>query len=112
VANGPQTLTAPTDRAVVGTLATHYANTNPGDLVVRREGDRTVFDFGGWASEVASRKNDDGSVTFVIITPGADGYEFELADAPEERGLLIREAPRAYRFVERRRRGHPYVGAL
>jgi CubicO group peptidase (beta-lactamase class C family) len=99
---GRQTLTAPADRAVVNKLAARYANADLGDLVVRREGDKTVFDFGGWASEVASRKNDDGTVTFVTITPGADGYEFELADISQSRGLLIREAPRAYRFVETR----------
>lgn len=99
---GRQTLIAPADRAVVDKLAARYANADLGDLVVRREGDKTVFDFGGWASEVASRKNDDGTITFVTITPGADGYEFEIADAPEGRGLVIRESPRAYRFVEKR----------
>lgn len=99
---GRRTLNAPVDPAVVDKLAARYANADLGDLVVRREGDRTVFDFGGWASEVASRKGDDGAVTFVTITPGADGYEFEVADAPEGRGLVIREAPRAYRFVEKR----------
>lgn len=99
---GRQTLTAPADRAIVDKLAARYANADLGDLVVRRDGDKTVFDFGGWASEVASRKNNDGTVTFVTITPGADGYEFELADDPQSRGLLIREAPRAYRFVETR----------
>jgi len=97
---GRQTLTAPIDPAVIDKLAARYANPNLGDLVVRREGDRTVFDFGGWASEVASRKNDDGSVTLVTITPGADGYEFEVADSPGRRGLVIREEPRSYTFAE------------
>lgn len=97
---GRQTLTAPADPGVVDQLAARYANADLGDLVVRREGDKTLFDFGGWASEVASRKNDDGSVTFVTITPGADGYEFERADGSEGRGLVIREAPVAYRFAE------------
>jgi len=99
---GRQTLTAPADRAVADKLAPRYANADLGDLMVRREGDRTVFDFGGWASEVASRENEDGTITFVTITPGADGYEFELANNPEGRGLIIREAPRAYRFAEAR----------
>jgi len=96
---GRQTLTAPADRAAIDKLAGRYTNPDLGDLVVRREGDKTVFDFGGWASEVASRKNDDGSVTFVTITPGADGYEFEVADTQEDLGLIVREAPRSYRFT-------------
>jgi len=99
---GRRTLTAPADPTVADKLAARYVNADLGDLIVRHEGDKTVFDFGGWASEVASRKNDDGTITFVTITPGADGYEFELADAPEARGLVIREAPRAYRFAETR----------
>ncbi|WP_199228270.1 MULTISPECIES: serine hydrolase [unclassified Caulobacter] len=99
---GRRTLTAPADRAIVNGLAGRYANADLGDLVVRREGDKTVFDFGGWASEVASHKNDDGGIALVTITPGADGYEFEVADTSEGRGLIIREAPSAYRFVEKR----------
>jgi hypothetical protein len=49
---------------------------------------------------VASRKNEDGSVTFVTITPGADGYELDVAAGPEGRRLIIREAPRVYAFSE------------
>ena len=99
---GRQTLIAPVDHAILDKLAARYVNPDLGDLIVRREGDKTVFDFGGWASEVASRKNNDGTVTFVTITPGADGYEFEVADEAGARDLLIREPPSVYRFSERR----------
>ena len=29
-----------------------------------------VFDFGEWKSEVASRRNPDGTVSMVLISPG------------------------------------------
>ncbi len=99
---GRETLTEPADPAAAQALAPRYTNADLGNLVVRREGGKTVFDFGGWSSEVASRKNEDGSVTFVTITPGADGYELEVAAGPEGRRLIIREAPRVYAFSEAR----------
>lgn len=99
---GRETLTEPADPAAAQVLAARYTNADLGDLVVRREGGKTVFDFGGWSSEVASRKNEDGSVTFVTITPGADGFELDVAAGPEGRRLIIREAPRAYTFSEAR----------
>jgi CubicO group peptidase (beta-lactamase class C family) len=38
----------------------------------------------------------------ITITPGADGYELEVAAGPEGRRLIIREAPRVYAFSEAR----------
>jgi hypothetical protein len=99
---GRKTLTEPADPAAAQALAARYTNADLGDLVVRPEGGKTVFDFGGWSSEVASRKNEDGSVTFVTITPGADGYELDVAAGPEGKRLIIREAPRVYAFSEAR----------
>ena len=99
---GRKTLTEPADPAAAQALAARYTNTDLGGLVVRREGGKTIFDFGGWSSEVASRKNEDGSVTFVTITPGADGFELDVATGPEGRRLIIREAPHVYTFSEAR----------
>lgn len=99
---GRKTLTEPADPAAARALAARYANADLGDLAVRREDGKTVFDFGGWSSEVASRKNEDGSVTFVTITPGAEGFEFDAAVGPEGRRLIIREPPRVYTFSEAR----------
>ena len=39
-------------------------------IAVTREGAATVFDFGEWKSEIASRKNPDGTTSFVTIAPG------------------------------------------
>ena len=48
----------------------------------RRGGSVTWFDFGEWKSRVASRKNPDGTISFVTITPGMQGLEFVVGERP------------------------------
>ncbi len=81
-------------------LAAHYRGAELGDIIVSRRDNMTWFDFGGWGSEVASRENDDGTLSFVTISPGSDGLEFVVADQPEGRALLTRDAQHEYRFKE------------
>ncbi len=50
-------LTVPADAMEAAKLAPAYWNPAVGGTVVRREGAATIFDFGEWSSEVASRKN-------------------------------------------------------
>ena len=95
-----ETLTAPADRTIVDGLASRYVNKDLGDLIVRRDGEKTIFDLGGWQSEVASRRNEDGRRILVTITPGADGYEFEVAGDAAKRALVIHEPPQSYVFEE------------
>ena len=47
-----------------------------------RKGAATIFDFGEWASEVASRKNPDGTISFLTIVPGFNGLEFVVGKKP------------------------------
>jgi hypothetical protein len=69
-----------------------------GDIEVRREDDRTVFDFGEFRSEVASRENPDGSISFLTIDPGIDGFEFVVGD-DAGKTLTIRDAQHEYVFT-------------
>jgi hypothetical protein len=57
-----------------------------------------VFDFGEWRSEVASRKNPDGSVSFVTIVPGLTGLELVVGSGAE-RTLIVRDAQHEYVFT-------------
>jgi CubicO group peptidase (beta-lactamase class C family) len=91
-------LTVPADAAEAGKLATHYANDALGDITVRRAGPTTVFDFGEWKSEVASRKNPDETVSFLTIAPGITGLEFVVGAGPKPT-LVIRDAQHEYVFV-------------
>jgi hypothetical protein len=63
-------LTVPADAAEAGKLAVAYANPAVGEIVVRKKGAATAFDFGEWSSEVASRKNPDGTTSFITTVPG------------------------------------------
>jgi hypothetical protein len=59
---------------------------------VSRSGGQTVFDFGEWSSPVATRKNPDGTVSFVTTVPGFTGLEFVAGDGT----LTLRDAQHEY----------------
>jgi CubicO group peptidase (beta-lactamase class C family) len=91
-----KTLTVPADPAEAGKLAARYQNPALGELIVRHVGPATVFDFGEWKTEVATRKNPDGSVSFVTIAPGVAGQELVVGGEPGT--LIIRDGQHAYTF--------------
>jgi CubicO group peptidase (beta-lactamase class C family) len=91
-------LTAPADSTASSNLARHYHNDALGDIDVRRDGGRTVFDFGEFRSEVGSRKNPDGSTSFLTTAPGIDGLEFVVGTGDGKR-LTIRDAQHEYVFT-------------
>jgi hypothetical protein len=92
-------LTLPADAGAAGKLARHYRNDALGDLTVTHDGGTTGFDLGEWRSEVASRANPDGTVSFITITPGVLGFEFVVGGG-EKRTLTIRDAQHEYVFRE------------
>lgn len=93
-------LTVPPDPAEVAKLAPRYANASLGEILVAR-GDKTLFDFGEFKSEVASRRNPDGSVSFLTTIPGFDGLEFVVGGAAGQRTLVFRDAQHEYTFTEK-----------
>lgn len=93
-------LSAPADPDVVAKLATRYRSAELGDIEVSRKGAATWFDFGAWGSEIASRRNDDGTLSLLTISPGADGFELVVADRGGKRALTLREAQHEYVFAE------------
>jgi hypothetical protein len=88
-------LTVPADAAAARALAAKYHNAALGDIDVHKSGAATVFDFGEWQSEVASRKNPDGTTSFLTIAPGNDGFEFVV----QKSGLVLRDAQHEYVFA-------------
>jgi CubicO group peptidase (beta-lactamase class C family) len=93
-------LTLPPDPQSVATLATHYTSAALGDIVVSADGPARIFDFGGWKSPVASRKNDDGTVSMVTVAPGADGIAFVVDRRDGKRALVVRDMQHEYVFAE------------
>ena len=106
MASPPATLAAerkllivPADSSAAGELAPHYSNDALGEIAVARDRDATVFDFGEWRSEVASRRNPDGTVSFLTIAPGLFGFEFGVGGG-DTRTLTVRDAQHEYVFSE------------
>jgi CubicO group peptidase (beta-lactamase class C family) len=93
-------LAVPADDQAVTALAARYEHPSLGAIEVKRAGAATRFDFGEWASDVASRINDDGTLSFVVISPGIDGFNFVAAKAGGKRTLTLREPQAEYVFVE------------
>ena len=63
----------------------------------------TTFDFAEWRSRVASRKNDDGSISFITIDPGLvaeDAFEFVAGERGGKRVLIIRDGQHEYIFAD------------
>jgi CubicO group peptidase (beta-lactamase class C family) len=97
-----QRLTVPASRDEVSSLADHYTSSALGDLKVEHQGANTLFDFSGWKSTVASRKNDDGTISFITIDPTRTGFEFVRAERNGKRALIIRDGQHEYFFTEGR----------
>lgn len=85
-------MNVPADPAEANKLAGRYAHPAIGEVVVTRQGTATVFDVGEWSSEVASRTNPDGTISFITIVPGFMGLEFVAGN----RTLTLRDAQHEY----------------
>jgi CubicO group peptidase (beta-lactamase class C family) len=96
-------LTIPADRALAQKLGTRYSNPSLGEITVERDGAHTYtrFNFGEWKSAVASRKNDDGTISFVTIVPGFTGLPFVIGETNGLRTLTFRDAQQNYVFNEK-----------
>ena len=85
---------------VAAKLANLYTSSALGEIGVHRQGAVTVFDFGEWKSSVATRKNDDGTLSFITIDPGVSGFEFVVGERSGKRLLVLRDAQHEYVFTE------------
>lgn len=59
-----------------------------------------VLDFGEWETDVASRKNADGTTSIVGISPGIDWVDFLVGEAEGKRTLTALDYQHEYVFVE------------
>jgi CubicO group peptidase (beta-lactamase class C family) len=100
VAKDRERLVAPAAPDLAAALAGAYANPDLGHITVVRAGGETWFDFGLWKSRVASRKNDDSTVSFITIDPTTDGFEYVVATREGKRALVVRDGQHEYVYVE------------
>jgi CubicO group peptidase (beta-lactamase class C family) len=100
LAKDRERLVVPADAAVIAKLARRYNSKELGQIDVLQDGSSTTFDFGEWKSAVASRKNDDGTISLITIDPTNDGFEFVVGDRAGKRVLTLRDAQHEYVFNE------------
>ncbi|HEY4179223.1 MAG TPA: serine hydrolase domain-containing protein [Kofleriaceae bacterium] len=98
---GRKLLTLPADATEVAKLAKVYTSPQLGDIAVSTKGTTLVFDFGEYKSDVASKKNDDGTLSFVTIVPGMGGLEFVVGAANGKKTLTTRDGQHEYVFTEK-----------
>ncbi|MBA2540950.1 MAG: beta-lactamase family protein, partial [Deltaproteobacteria bacterium] len=91
-------LTIPPDPAEVGKLAARYHNAALGEFVVVKKGTTLTFDFGEWSSEIATKKNPDGTTGFVTTSASFTGVEL-VPKAGDAKTLVLRDAQHAYEFT-------------
>ena len=90
----------PADAKAIEGLASRYRNDALGELEVKREGDKAVFDVGSFQSAVATQSQEDGSLSFVTIDPSAVGFSFVRAVKDGVRRLVVRDGQHEYVFEE------------
>ncbi|HSK03448.1 MAG TPA: serine hydrolase domain-containing protein [Kofleriaceae bacterium] len=94
-------LEVPANAAEAGKLAARYTSAQLGEIAVSRRGATLVFDFGEFASDMASQKNPDGTVSFVTISPGLIGVTLVVDSRGGKRALVLRDAQHEYVFEEK-----------
>jgi CubicO group peptidase (beta-lactamase class C family) len=94
VAKNRERLTIPADPAVTSKLAPRYQSASLGSIALKTANGATVLDVGEWRSTVASRKNDDGTISLISIDPPGG---IELVVAGEN--LVLRDNQHEYVFT-------------
>jgi CubicO group peptidase (beta-lactamase class C family) len=94
-------LTHPADPKVVAGLADRYANPDLGPLTVSREGGKVRVASTSIGSEIATKANQDGSVSLVMIDPGVTGLGLLVGTRDRTRTLTLNDGQHEYVFVER-----------
>jgi hypothetical protein len=90
--------TAPNPGAVKA-LASRYTNPLLGAIDVRRNGGKVAFDVGGWASEVTTRREADGSLPFATTAAGSRHREFLVGKKVGTPTLTVIDEQLDYVFV-------------
>ncbi|MEJ7596569.1 MAG: serine hydrolase domain-containing protein [Kofleriaceae bacterium] len=93
-------LTVPADPALASRLAPRYVHPTLGEIKVTKKGAAIWFDFGEFKSEMASKQNADGTVSFITIMPGFIGQSFMASTTNGKRSLVMRDAQHEYPFTE------------
>ena len=96
-------LTLPPDATASAALAGRYVHPDLGTLTVARQGSALTFDFGTLASAMATKRETDGSLSFVTANPEFAGLPVVPGKAADGlRTLTIRDSQHEYIYREAR----------
>lgn len=99
-AKARQLLTFPAAPDAVAGLANHYKSPDLGTIDVRKDANGTWFQFGLWGSYMASRKNDDGTISLVTIDPGVSGFfNFVVTNTDGRPALITADGQHKYVYT-------------
>jgi hypothetical protein len=93
-------LTFPAAEDEASKLAQQYVNAQLGTIHVKRSSEFTLFVWDGGESRMATRKNDDGTISFINADPPLSGFEFVKSEKDGKRALIVRDGQHEYVFVE------------
>lgn len=93
-------ITYPGDPAVLANLASRYRSPEVGELTLRQEHGRLRLRAGSIEGPVATRRNDDGSVSLLSVGPGAIGFDAVIGGTGGNRTLTFHEAQHEYIYTE------------
>lgn len=89
------------DPKAVATLAPAYINADLGPITVTRKGDGVTFDFRTMGSPMGTRRNDDGTISFVALDPTLLFFPLVVGSKDGKRTLVARDSQHEFVFVER-----------
>jgi CubicO group peptidase (beta-lactamase class C family) len=90
----------PADPKLFADLAPHYENKALGHIEVLTGRGGVLFNFGTWRSQAASRRNDDGTISFITVEPTVSGFEFVVAEKDHKHVLITRDGQHEYAYTE------------
>ena len=93
-------LIVPAANADLAFTASEYSNPDLGRIAVEKKGVTARLRTAAWNSTVASRHNDDETISLITIDPGVDGIEFVIGKKDGKRTLTTRDGQHTYEFVE------------
>lgn len=82
-------------------LAANYVSPDLGPLAVERDGAQLRFRAIAFTSDVATRRNDDGSLSYITVDPALIGLDFQPGVKDGKRILTTRDGQHVYVFTER-----------
>ena len=88
------------DQKVLAALAPRYVNPELGPLAISREGDTVYATVTSGKTAIGTRKNDDGTQSIVMMTPGFFGFPLVVGESNGKRTLKLLDAQHEYVFVE------------